>query len=265
MFNSTSGNKKSAWQLLEERQAKEEEEECKCKEAEEEQKHMEEQKRKDIEETWKRLAEQEQEHLAKARADNASERDILSSNPLGPTYISLIEDYLSSSHITILPHYPFLFYNASKEKCVSRNPPVKAPAGKGKGKKYAHPEGTPSPKAKGKRCQQSPEDIDNDVEIISSPWTAWVATANNIVAELAQTNGLMERGIAAAEGSRAAMDQVSETMLRFMEEQREFQNLFLEGLRNRFRMNVENSLEEEVAGEAEKEAGGSGGDMEMDS
>lgn len=159
------------------------------------------------------------------------------------------------------------------------NPPVKAPAGKGKGKKRARPEGSPSPKGKGKRRQRSPEDIDDDVEIVSSPrtvigeeqdWTeyddqAWVAAANNIVAELARTNGLLERGIGAAEGSRAAMDRVSENMLRFMEEQREFQTLFLEGLRNGFRMNVEESPEEEVAEGAEKEAGGSGGDMEMDS
>jgi hypothetical protein len=117
------------------------------------------------------------------------------------------------------------------------------------------------------------------VEIVSSPWTvigeeqnrteyddqAWVAAANNIVAELAWTNGLLERGIRAAEGSRAAMDRVSETMVRFMEEQREFQNLFLEGLRSGFWMNVEDSLEEEVSEGAEKEASGSGGDMEMDS
>jgi hypothetical protein len=126
--------------------------------------------------------------------------------------------------------------------------------------------------------------MDDDVEIISNPrtvvgenqdWTeyddqAWVAAANNIVAELARTNGLMERGIAAAEGSRAAMDRVSETMLRFIEEQREFQSLFAEGLRSGFRMNVEktseeDALEETNGEEAAKEAGGSGGDMEMDS
>ena len=60
MSNSTSGNNKSARQLLEERQAEmvaeivrleAEEEERKCKEAEEERKHVEEQKRKDLEET----------------------------------------------------------------------------------------------------------------------------------------------------------------------------------------------------------------------
>ncbi|KAG1908282.1 uncharacterized protein F5891DRAFT_1179794 [Suillus fuscotomentosus] len=37
-------------------------------------------------------------------------RNLLSSNPLGPTYISLIKDYLSLSHTIILPHFPFLFY-----------------------------------------------------------------------------------------------------------------------------------------------------------
>jgi hypothetical protein len=35
---------------------------------------------------------------------------------------------------------------------------------------------------------------------------AWVAAANNIVAELAWTNLLLEKSIEAAEGSRAAME-----------------------------------------------------------
>ncbi|KAG2159482.1 uncharacterized protein EDB93DRAFT_1245275 [Suillus bovinus] len=88
MSNSTSSNKKSAWQLLEERQVEmvakiawlevdtrreAEEKECKHQEAEEERKRMEEQKQKDIEETRKRLAEWERKRLMKARADNASE------------------------------------------------------------------------------------------------------------------------------------------------------------------------------------------------
>jgi hypothetical protein len=88
MSNSTSGNKKSARQLLEERQAEmaaeiarleadarreAEEEERKRKEAEEEWKRMEEQKRKDLEETRKALAERKRERLMKARADNVSE------------------------------------------------------------------------------------------------------------------------------------------------------------------------------------------------
>jgi hypothetical protein len=82
MSNSTSGNNKSARQLLEERQAEmvaeivrleAEEEERKCKEAEEEWKRVEEQKQKDIEETRKALAEREREHLMKARVDNTSE------------------------------------------------------------------------------------------------------------------------------------------------------------------------------------------------
>jgi hypothetical protein len=87
MSNSTSGNKKSARQLLEERQAEmtaeiarleadarreAEEEERKRKEAEEEQ------KRKDIEEIRQRLAERERERLVKARADNASEVSCMS-------------------------------------------------------------------------------------------------------------------------------------------------------------------------------------------
>ncbi|KAG1862920.1 hypothetical protein C8R48DRAFT_773657 [Suillus tomentosus] len=295
MSNSTSSNKKSARQLLKERQAEmaaeiarlevdarreAEEEEHKRKEAEEERKHVEEQKRKDLEETRKALAEHKWERLMKARADNALE----SSGPADPEVAcEMCVTRRKACTWAVASKTPRIQTcdqcRASKEKCVSGNPPAKAPASKGKGKKRARPEGPPSPKGKGKQRQKSPEDIDNDMEILSSPqtvigeeqnWTeyddqAWVVVANNIVAELARTNGLLERGIGAAEGSRAAMDWVSETMLRFMEEQREFQNLFLEGVRTRFRMNVEDSPEEEITEGAEKEAGRSGGDMEMDS
>ncbi|KAG1726448.1 uncharacterized protein EDB91DRAFT_1086794 [Suillus paluster] len=79
------------------------------------------------------------------------------------------------------------------------------------------------PRAKGKKCQQSLAEMDDDVEVISNPqtviaeegrWTeyndqAWVATANNIVVALARTNGLLEQSIAVVEGSRVAMDRFS--------------------------------------------------------
>ncbi|KAG1889742.1 uncharacterized protein F5891DRAFT_1198405 [Suillus fuscotomentosus] len=39
-----------------------------------------------------------------------SSRNLLSSNPLGPMYISLIEDYLSYLIPLIFTHFPFLFY-----------------------------------------------------------------------------------------------------------------------------------------------------------
>ena len=113
---------------------------------------------------------------------------------------------------------------------------------KSKGKKRDRGEGTPSPKGKGKRRQRSP---DMDIEEISNPRTiigeeehwaeyddqAWVAAANSIVAELARTNGLLERSIVAAESSRAAMEWSSDAMVRFVEEQRAFQALLLESVR----------------------------------
>ncbi|KAG1720198.1 uncharacterized protein EDB91DRAFT_1257092 [Suillus paluster] len=102
----------------------------------------------------------------------------------------------------------------------------------------------------GKKCQRSLAEMDDNVELISNPqtviteeggWTeyddqAWVAAANDIVAALAQTNRLLERSIAVAEGSRAAMD-------RFVEEELD-------------------EVEEEVEGASG--AGISGGDMETD-
>ncbi|KAG1726648.1 uncharacterized protein EDB91DRAFT_1086731 [Suillus paluster] len=155
-----------------------------------------------------------------------------------------------------------------KAQCSSGVPPVSID----KGKKRERAEGTPSPRAKGKKRQQSLVEMDDDVEVISNPqtviaeegrWTeyddqAWVATANNIVAALARTNGLLERSIAVAEGSRAAMD-------RFMEEQRAFQALFLEAARNGFHVEAAEEPEEtEVEVEGGSGAGVSGGDMETD-
>ncbi|KAG1728959.1 uncharacterized protein EDB91DRAFT_1085896 [Suillus paluster] len=72
------------------------------------------------------------------------------------------------------------------------------------------------------------------------------------------TNRLLKQGIAAAEGSQAAMD-------RFVEEQRAFQALFLEGMRNGFRAEVAEEMEE-MEEEAEGGSGArvSGGDMETD-
>jgi hypothetical protein len=45
---------------------------------------------------------------------------------------------------------------------------------------------------------------------------AWVAAANNIVAELAQTNSLLERSIMVAEGSRAAVDRMCNRLNLFL-------------------------------------------------
>ncbi|KAG1735747.1 uncharacterized protein EDB91DRAFT_1083647 [Suillus paluster] len=106
--------------------------------------------------------------------------------------------------------------------------------------------------------------MDDNMELISNPQTviaeedrwaeyddqAWVAAANNIVAALVRTNGLLEQGIAAAEESWAAMD-------RFVEEQRTFQVLFLEGMWNGFHAEA---AKEEVEGDR---GAGVFGDMEV--
>jgi hypothetical protein len=167
---------------------------------------------------------------------------------------------------------------------------------KASGKKKSCPEGTPSPKGKGKRHQQSPDpDSDEEVTVISNLATiigvdpadieyddqAWVAAANSIVAELAQTNGLLERSIQATEESSAAADQMSINMLRFLDQQRELHNSLLEAIRGR-PSGSESGLSGqespvdglgEVEKEGEDEAGGneaggssrSGGDMETGS
>ncbi|KAG2355689.1 hypothetical protein BDR07DRAFT_1492927 [Suillus spraguei] len=164
----------------------------------------------------------------------------------------------------------------AKEKCGGGNLPARPDSSKGKKRAC---EGTFSPKGKGKKRQHSPKELESKVEVVSSPRTiigeetcaeyddqAWVAAANNIVAELSRTNAILERGIQAAEGSQIAMDRVSAGFERFLQEQREFQTLFLEGLRNVFRPEVEKTLdsmegtkgEEEVQEEAQ-EGGGEGG------
>jgi hypothetical protein len=164
---------------------------------------------------------------------------------------------------------------------------------KASGKKRSCLEGTPSPKGKGKRHQQSPDlDSDEEVTVISNPATiigadpadieyddqAWVAAANSIVAELAQTNRLLERSIQVAEGSRAAADQMSISILRFFDQQRELHNFLLEAIRggpsgSGSGLSGQESPVEGL-GEVEKdeaggnEAGGSGrsgGDMETGS
>ncbi|KAG2046953.1 hypothetical protein BDR06DRAFT_1014305 [Suillus hirtellus] len=178
MSNSTSSNKKSAWQLLKERQAEMaakitwlEAEEEERKEAEEEQKCVKEQKWKDIEETWKALAKHKQEHLMKAKADNALESS-------GPADLEVACEMCITRHKActwaVASKKPRKIQTCdqccvSKEKCIGRNLPTKALAGKGKGKKCTCPEESLSPKGKGKQHQRSLEDIDDNVEIVSSP------------------------------------------------------------------------------------------------
>ncbi|KAG2128788.1 hypothetical protein BD769DRAFT_1667388 [Suillus cothurnatus] len=96
---------------------------------------------------------------------------------------------------------------------------------KASGKKRSHPDGTPSPKGKGKAI------IGVDLVDVEYDDQAWVAAANSIVAELAWTNGLLERSIQVAKGSRAAADQMSNSMLGFLNQQRELHNSLLEAIR----------------------------------
>ncbi|KAG2738403.1 hypothetical protein P692DRAFT_20882638 [Suillus brevipes Sb2] len=153
-------------------------------------------------------------------------------------------------------------------------------------KKRGRMDWTPSPKTKGRKHQKSPSS-DTDVEIISNPGTAagaepefleyddeaWVAMANSIVEELAWTNRLLEKSIQAAEGSRAAADQMTSGLTQFLEEQKRFFALFQQSMTDGSRMMVDRvsegggkDLEEEGGGEegSGPEVGSSRGDMKMD-
>jgi hypothetical protein len=104
---------------------------------------------------------------------------------------------------------------------------------------------------------------------------AWVAAANNIVAELARTNSLLEKSIEAAKGSRAAMEQMCSGLELFLQQQREFQALLFKELRLDPQIALDKAwmgLDEEEKGDekiknvSRSEEGRSGGDegsMEM--
>jgi hypothetical protein len=77
-----------------------------------------------------------------------------------------------------------------------------------------------------------PEEVEYDDQ-------AWVAAANNIVAELIRTNSLLERSILAAEGSRAAADQMCSGLEIFVHQQWEFQAMLFGELRMGLRANPE--------------------------
>jgi hypothetical protein len=66
-----------------------------------------------------------------------------------------------------------------------------------------------------------------------------VAAANNTVVELIRTNSLLERSILAAEGSRAAADQMCSGLEIFVRQQREFQAMLFGELRMGLRVNPE--------------------------
>jgi len=104
---------------------------------------------------------------------------------------------------------------------------------------------------------------------------AWVAAANNIVAELARTNSLLEKSIEVAEGSRAAMERMCSGLELFLQQQREFQALLFKELRldpqiasDKAQMGPDEEEEgdKEMENASRSEEGGSRGDegsMEM--
>jgi hypothetical protein len=100
---------------------------------------------------------------------------------------------------------------------------------------------------------------------------AWVAAANNIVAELTRTNALLEKSIEAAEGSRAATERMCSGLELFLQQQREFQALLFKELRldpqiasDKARMGPDEEEEgdEEMEKASGSEEGGSGADEE---
>jgi hypothetical protein len=108
---------------------------------------------------------------------------------------------------------------------------------------------------KRKRRPQSPEGSSRirtsvAVEEYSTEYDdqAWVAAANNIVAELARTNGLLDRSASVADGSRLAIDRLGEAMGKFMKEQGDMQELLLHRIRNAIRASAEAhpDMEEDV-------------------
>jgi hypothetical protein len=102
-----------------------------------------------------------------------------------------------------------------------------------------------------------------DEDFVEYDDQAWVAAANGIIAELARTNGLLQDGIAAAEGSRIAMERMSSTMEAFLQQQREFQALLIEEIRTGFRLSVSAGSDKDGAGEeiGEEVADENGGEM----
>ena len=148
--------------------------------------------------------------------------------------------------------------------------------------------GTPSPRGKGKRRQRSPELSDDSIQIVPRPTIiseepvlqefddqAWVAAVNDMVAEMARMNSLLERNVQAVESSASATTA-------FMEEQRVFQAFFLSELRRIYPMREEvpvrteeeaqegaqegaqEEAEEETGEETGEEEEKSGGDEDME-
>ncbi|KAG2746219.1 hypothetical protein P692DRAFT_201868006 [Suillus brevipes Sb2] len=158
----------------------------------------------------------------------------------------------------------------TKAKCFGGMPPARTSEAPAKGKKRARM-GTLSPRGKGKRRQRSPELSDDSIQIVPRPTIiseepvlqefddqAWVAAVNDMVAEMARMNSLLERNVQVAEGSMAAIGC-------YMEEQRMFQALFLTEVRRIFPPEVQKESDTEgETEEEEEEEEKSGGDENME-
>ncbi|KAG1720200.1 uncharacterized protein EDB91DRAFT_1257094 [Suillus paluster] len=217
MPNKPEGVKKSAKQAMEERQVEmaaeftclqeairlEEEEECRQRE----------EKMMKVEEKRRAAAERRREEEQKQRDIEESRRRVLELASLGHMGVSTVTSWSSTSEG---PEKSCSFCMERKRDCTwtqaSRSNRIRncdmcrqlkaqcsgsvPPVSIDKGKKRERAEGTPSPRAKGKKCQRSPAETDDNVE--EGRWAeydneAWVAAANDIVVALAWTNELLEQ------------------------------------------------------------------------
>ncbi|KAG1718426.1 hypothetical protein EDD22DRAFT_963858 [Suillus occidentalis] len=212
----------------------------------EEERLREEEKKKEVEETRRRLAAAKSSSMPSA---SAGPQD--GGRPCKPCLDKKRACVYTAVSTKARPVNACDHCRKTKAKCYGGAPPARMTEAPGKGKKRARM-GTPSPKGKGKRRQRSPELSDG----LNS---AWVAAVNDMVAEMARTNSLLERTVQAAEGSTAAIG-------RFMEEQRVFQAFFLAELRRIYPMEAEVGNESDTEGETEEEEEEekSGGDEHME-
>ncbi|KAG2739445.1 hypothetical protein P692DRAFT_20881680 [Suillus brevipes Sb2] len=190
----------------------------------EEERLREEEKKKEVEETRKRLA-----AAAAAKASSsgpsASTGPQDGGRPCKPCLDRKRACVYSAVSTKARPVNSCDACRKTKAKCFGGMPPARTTEAPAKGKKRARM-GTPSPRGKGKRRQRSLELSDDSIQIVPRPTIiseepvlqefndqAWVAAVNDMVAEMARMNSLLEWNVQAAESSATA------TGL-FMEEQR---------------------------------------------
>ncbi|KAG2062445.1 hypothetical protein BDR04DRAFT_1165230 [Suillus decipiens] len=141
-----------------------------------------------------------------------------------------------------------------------------------KGKKRQRTVRSPSLRGKGKRRQRSPSP--DPLEVVEDDGQSLLTAVNNVLAELAWTNSLLERSILVAGGSRTAMDWMGTGLEVFLQQQREYQALLVEELQLGIRIpsdevwttsDVEEEDEEmnKGSGSEEDRSGGADESMEM--